>query len=227
MANLQERLISAVDTAEIDTSLLHNIVHGSDTSIVTTEGGDVPTVAKAIKDIKDKVYNQTYNLVETAQNAANIATQKASECCDMTQEVINYTQQNSEYTANMKIWMEGSDEEVQKLGGKHSCEQWVKLAQQSTTGSYPTIISGIAYDNQTLLNLGNTLSVSNQILSVIIENTLLLPSNYTLSEDYKSVRLFNPLSHGERWSVQYLTDFQSIASIDNNIIYEDMEVVNE
>ena len=99
----------------------------------------------------------------------------------------------------------------------------MKLAQQSTTGSYPTTISGVADVNQTILPIGESLSVSNQILAVIIENTLLLPNTYTLSADCKNVVLSNQLSIGERWSVQYLTDFQSIASIDNTIIYEEME----
>ena len=141
----------------------------------------------------------------------------------MTNIVANYTAQNKQYVTNMQTLMEGSDEEVQALGGKHSCEQWVKLAQQSTTGSYPTTISGVADVNQTILPIGESLSVSNQILAVIIENTLLLPNTYTLSADCKNVVLSNQLSIGERWSVQYLTDFQSIASIDNTIIYEEME----
>lgn len=223
MANMQERLDKAVDQTETDSGIFHHVVHGKDTESVATENGKVPTVAKAIKDIQGRVYDETYNLVEIAQNAADTATQKANDCTSMTNTVANYTAQNKQYVTNMQTWMEGTDEDVQALGGKHSCEQWVKLAQQSTTGSYPTTVSGVAGANQTILPIGDTLSVPNQILAVIIENTLLLPNTYTLSADCKNVVLSNPLSIGERWSVQYLTDFQSIASIDNTIIYEEME----
>lgn len=223
MANMQERLDNAVNQTEVDSGIFHHIVHGKDTESVTTENGKVPTVAKAIKDIQGRVYDETYNLVEIAQNAADTATQKANDCANMTNQVANYTAQNKQYVTNMQTWMEGTDEEVQALGGKHSCEQWVKLAQQSTTGSYPTTVSGTAVSGQTALPISETLSVPNQILAVIVENTLLLPNTYTLSADCKNVVLSNPLVTGERWSVQYLTDFQSIASIDNTIIYEDME----
>lgn len=227
MPNMQERLESAVDKAEIDTTLLHEIVHGNDTQIIQTEGGAVPSIAKAIKDIETKIYDESYNLVEIAKKASDIAVEKANECINMTNKITNYTQQNSQYVANMKIWMEGTDEEVQALGGRHSCEQWIKLAQQATSGSFPTMIQGIAKANQTKLPLNEVLNVDSQILSVIIENTLLLPTTYTLSEDYKSVILSNPLDGGEQWSVQYLTEFQSIASIDGIIIYEDMEFEND
>lgn len=223
MANMQERLDAAVDQTETDSGIFHNIVHGPDTDTVMTEGGEVPTVAKAIKDIQGKVYNETYNLVEIAQNAADTATQKAEDCTEMTEQVSEYTTQNSIYYQNMTVLMEGTDEEVQKLGKKHSCEQWVTLAQQSTSGSFPTAVSGKATDGQTVLPLDTELSVANQILAVIVENTLLLPGNYALSADYKNVVLNNALQAGERWCVQYLADFQSIASMDNMILYEDME----
>ncbi len=65
---------------------------------------------------------------------------------------------------------------------------------------------------------------SNQILSVTIENTTLLPDVYRLSDDRKAVLLINPLNINERWSVKYLTEFQSMASLAGTIIYEDMEV---
>ena len=48
MPNMQERLDTAVNKAEVDTGLLHNVVHGSITTEVTTEGGKVPLSAKFI-----------------------------------------------------------------------------------------------------------------------------------------------------------------------------------
>ena len=52
MPNMQERLDAAVDKAEVDTGLLHNVVHGSITTEVTTEGGKVPSVAKVLNDMR-------------------------------------------------------------------------------------------------------------------------------------------------------------------------------
>ena len=52
MPNMQERLDAAVDKAEVDTGLLHNVVHGSITTEVNTEGGKVPSVAKVLNDMR-------------------------------------------------------------------------------------------------------------------------------------------------------------------------------
>lgn len=49
---MQERLNAAVDRAEVDTGLLHEVVHGSISTEVDTEGGKVPSVAKVLNDIK-------------------------------------------------------------------------------------------------------------------------------------------------------------------------------
>lgn len=223
MANMQERLDKAVDRTEADSAVFHRIVHGPDTETVDTEGGGVPTVAKAVKDIQNRVYDKTHNLVEIAQKAADTAAQKAENCSASETAVAGYTKQNEQYVSDIQVWLEGSDEEVKALGGKHSCEQWIRLAQKAVTGSYPTAVSGTAVKGQTLLPLGEALSVPGQILSVIVENTLLLPSAYGLSRDGRNVVLSNAPEEGERWCVQYLTDFQSISSIDNTIVYEEME----
>ena len=45
--NLQERLEATVNKAEVDVSLLHQVVHGNNQTDVVTEGGPVKTVAKA------------------------------------------------------------------------------------------------------------------------------------------------------------------------------------
>ena len=52
MPNMQERLDTAVNKAEVDTGLLHNVVHGSITTEVNTEGGKVPSVAKVLNDMR-------------------------------------------------------------------------------------------------------------------------------------------------------------------------------
>lgn len=50
MANMEERLEAAVSQVEVDGKKWHNIIHGDENTVVTTENGDVPTVAKQLKD---------------------------------------------------------------------------------------------------------------------------------------------------------------------------------
>lgn len=52
---LQTDLQDAVARVQSDSQVLHNIVHGNDQTMVPTEGGNVKSVAKAIKDIEDTI----------------------------------------------------------------------------------------------------------------------------------------------------------------------------
>ena len=63
MPNMQERLEIAIERTETDSSLFHNMVHGTDTQTVPTEGGEVPTMAKALKDVRNELYGQASSLV--------------------------------------------------------------------------------------------------------------------------------------------------------------------
>lgn len=231
MANMQERLETAVSQTETDSGLFHTILHGTETQTVLTENGDIPTVSKTIKDIRDSIHGQTSDLVGVAQSAAETATQKAEICTQKAQEAshaASTAQQEFINTQNeaqkAKIWAEGSDAEVETQGGEHSCKEWVMLARKATIGSFPQTTYGIATNQQTVLNLNieQKLGNINQILAVIVENTILLPETYALSEDGKSIILKNPLENQERWCVRFLHDIQSIVSILDSVIYEEM-----
>ena len=52
---IETDLRAAVSRADADSLLLHEIVHGDATETVTTEGGTVKTVAKAIDDVEVSV----------------------------------------------------------------------------------------------------------------------------------------------------------------------------
>ena len=52
---IEADLRAAVSRADADSRLLHDIVHGDATETVTTEGGTVKTVAKAIDDVEVSV----------------------------------------------------------------------------------------------------------------------------------------------------------------------------
>jgi len=322
MPNMQERLETAIERTETDSSLFHNMVHGTDTQTVPTEGGDVPTMAKALKDVRNELYGQASSLVNLAQAAADDAAnsvllaqaevqnakaevqnaktevqnakqevrnaqaevvnaqtevqnaaaevvkakaevtkaeqevQKAkdevenakAEVRNAQAEVVNAQTEVQNAAAEVvkakaevtnakaevqnakaevtkaQIWAEGTDAQVEAQGGIHSCQKWVELAQQATIGNFPVTVTGIATANQTVLplNLDEPLGGVDQILTVIIENTALLPENYTISNNGQSVILLNPLAAGERWCVKCLYELQSMAGMIDCVIYEEM-----
>ena len=319
---MQERLEIAIERTETDSSLFHNMVHGTDTQTVPTEGGEVPTMAKALKDVRDELYGQASSLVNMAQAAADDAAnsvllakaevqnaktevqnakqevrnaqaevvnaqtevqnaaaevvkakaevtkaeqevQKAKDEVENAKQEVRNAQaevvnaqtevqnaaaevvkakaevtnakaevQNAKAEVNnakaevakAKIWAEGTDAEVEAQGGIHSCQKWVELAQQATIGNFPVTVTGIATANQTVLplNLEQAITSTDQILTVNIENTALLPENYGIASNGQSVVLVNPLSAGERWCVKCLFDLQSMAGMIDCVVYEEM-----
>ena len=56
--NIEERLQAVVSQSETDSSKWHTIVHGDDTTTVPTENGNVPSVAKQMKDVHDEVVSE-------------------------------------------------------------------------------------------------------------------------------------------------------------------------
>lgn len=67
--NMEEKLRSVVLKATIDSDLWHAIVHGNDTTVVETDNGDVPTVAKQLKDIRDSITGGVSDVVADAEAA--------------------------------------------------------------------------------------------------------------------------------------------------------------
>lgn len=63
---LQTDLQEAVTRAQTDSLLLHDIVHGDDQTVVLTEGGNVKSAAKVIKDIEDTIQTNLTDLGVTA-----------------------------------------------------------------------------------------------------------------------------------------------------------------
>ena len=60
---------------------------------------------------------------------------------------------------------------------------------------------------------------------MVVENTILLPQNYDLSADGRSIELLSPLTAGERWSIKYLQDIQTLSTLVGAIVYEEMTEV--
>lgn len=57
MPNLEERLEAVVAQSEVDGTKWHTIVHGDDMTTVQTESGNVPSVAKQLKDVRAEIIN--------------------------------------------------------------------------------------------------------------------------------------------------------------------------
>ena len=74
--NMEERLQAVVSQAEMDGVKWHTIIHGNNTTTVPTESGNVPTVAKQLKDVHDEVVN---GVVDYLASGVNEAMEKAAE----------------------------------------------------------------------------------------------------------------------------------------------------
>ncbi|MBE6462550.1 MAG: hypothetical protein E7005_02180 [Alphaproteobacteria bacterium] len=73
MANMEERLQSVVSQAESDGSKWHTIVHGDEDTTVPTDQGNVPTVAKQLKDIREAITGGVSDVVAEAEAARDEA----------------------------------------------------------------------------------------------------------------------------------------------------------
>ena len=73
MANMEERLQTVVSQAETDGSKWHLIIHGDNATTVYTENGNVPTVAKQLKDVRDAITGGVSDVVAEAEAARDEA----------------------------------------------------------------------------------------------------------------------------------------------------------
>ena len=73
MANMEERLQTVVSKAETDGEKWHTIVHGDEDTTVPTDRGNVPTVAKQLKDIREAITGGVSDVVAEAEAARDEA----------------------------------------------------------------------------------------------------------------------------------------------------------
>ncbi len=79
MANMQERLDATVITAEGATQKFYQVVHGTDTEVVEVDSGTIPTVSKALKDIRNSISTGVNDIVTIANTARNEAVDAKNE----------------------------------------------------------------------------------------------------------------------------------------------------
>lgn len=75
MVNMQERLDAAVLTAEETTQKFYQVVHGNDHETIFVDSGEIPTVSKALKDIRESISTGSNDIVQKAIQAKEIAVQ--------------------------------------------------------------------------------------------------------------------------------------------------------
>ena len=71
--NMEERLQAVVSQAETDGSKWHLIIHGDDKTTVPTEKGNIPTVAKQLKDVRTEITGGVSDVVAEAEAARDEA----------------------------------------------------------------------------------------------------------------------------------------------------------
>ena len=70
---MEEKLQAVVSQAENDGSKWHLIVHGNNETTVATENGNIPTVSKQLKDIRDEITGGVSDVVAEAEAARDEA----------------------------------------------------------------------------------------------------------------------------------------------------------
>lgn len=112
---------------------------------------------------------------------------------------------------------------LEAAGYEQAVENAKEFLDENFVGSYPITFSGTADEGQTTLSInlseGRTLSSKEQVISVCIENTYLLPSEYNISNN--NIVLVNPLEAGERWSVKLIFERQVIAMNARGLVHTD------
>lgn len=77
--NMEERLQAVVSQAETDGVKWHTIIHGDATTTVSTENGNVPSVAKQMADVRSEVISNVTDYLGQCQTAKNETLQIKSE----------------------------------------------------------------------------------------------------------------------------------------------------
>ncbi|MDD4519401.1 MAG: hypothetical protein PHI50_00755 [Alphaproteobacteria bacterium] len=77
--NMEERLQAVVSQAETDGTKWHTIIHGDNATTISTENGNVSSVAKQLKDVHDELINGVSDYLGQCQTAKNETVQIKAE----------------------------------------------------------------------------------------------------------------------------------------------------
>ena len=144
--------------------------------IATTQASNALSSAKNAKTSETNALTYQNN----ANSSANTASQKANEA-------IQSASNSLASSNNSKIWAEGTDEEVQALGGEHSSKRWAEIG------------GGVDIENK-VSKSGDTMT-----------GTLNFSANVDTA-DIRQVTTFNDVTIGEIPQKTYFNGFKSVDS---------------
>ena len=87
--SVDQDIVDSTETLKADVKITHDIVHGSNTTSVTTEGGPVPSHAKVAKDSHDEIIGQLQPTVKSINDHARLVSDKASDASSSASEAVN------------------------------------------------------------------------------------------------------------------------------------------
>ena len=103
--NMEERLQTVVSQAETDGQKWHMIIHGDDKTTVPTDNGNVPTVAKQLRDVREAITGGVLDVVAEAEAARDTAVAAQNETISLknaTDQIKTETQAIKEATQEIK-----------------------------------------------------------------------------------------------------------------------------
>lgn len=149
---------------------------------------------------------QALQHVNTAEHYADIA--------------LNSSQESLSNSNKAEIWAEGTDEEVQALGGEHSSKRWAEILAGGIGGQWGTIIGNITeqYDLMEQLDSKANTSYVEELVTGFEEALDNKVSSDGLNEIYSALNEFNEaLESTQEQKQDKLTAGENI-TISNNVV---------
>jgi hypothetical protein len=124
---LQTDLQDAITRIQSDSDILHDIAHGGETALITTENGTVKSVAKAVKDITDNISQAGIDLLDAVADAQSA--QAGSE-----------TARDEAIAASGKVKVSSDDTDTGTLDSKIIAGSNIVLSVQNDGGNETLVI---------------------------------------------------------------------------------------
>lgn len=193
--------IAAVST--VNTNIDNIKAVGNSISNVNSVAGDltnIDTVANNIDTVVGAVSSTAASAAAAAASATDAAASASTASTAATNASTSATEAASSvssiltYTSNSKIWAEGTDAEVQRLGGEHSAKGWAQTVDASNFAD--TDLSNLSPTGQAVMNAKQDVSY----LTQSVDNTTAPVSD----NRYPSVRAVET-ALGKRQKISNLT----------------------
>lgn len=184
--------VSSVNTvAGVSTDVTAVAGISTDVSTVANNSANVTTVATNISDVNTTATN--IEAIKAATTAATNAAQSATNAANSATDSANSSTASATSANNSHIWAEGTDAQVQALGGVHSSKVW---AEQSTNANIA--LTNSPYTTNRILEIPQDikLELNNGTLTLKAGSKVyaLDGSSYTIPSD-KTLDYYNSEPH--------------------------------